>query len=572
MKETKAYKTHLDFASGATPPKMAQKFKKPASPQLSIVPISSKEPTKKSKRVKRSAKKSTMDPTRGVVIRETLEMPLSKKKEKVDVGRVRRKSLRDFHKTNPSGSGTVTKTVPSAAKIKPSVTNKGIGVKPGVLDVTEEESSERDDEEEEEDEFVRTPSNNSDNETKIFDKAKCDEDGEMDCTTSQLYDDVDIRLNKPVQADDETKTEVPITSSSYSSDLASKFLNFLDIPHTDAEIISPMDVHVHHEVPIKMNTELLNHAILAKESFQPQSSYEAAALLTEFELKKFFMDKIDKSKSYLAAPEHKECYEGRIKSYEVNKNLFSTYDKVYSLKVSQKDKDKDEDPSAGSDQRLKKRTWSQSKSCGKLAQSVKPEFKVADSDMPQNQEENPGKNDEEPKTPQQGPTQSCLMTLASFADKPSKTFDELMSTPIDFSVYIMNSLKITNITQETLLGPAFRLQRKLQGIEDMVPNIWSPVKVAYDKHALWGISHWRDQLTRVEVMRKDRYGYFREIKVRRTDNDLYTFKEGDFPRLCINDIEDMLILIVYNRLTNLLCDDVSDFAIALRMFTRSIVI
>ncbi|GKF87006.1 hypothetical protein Tco_0254833, partial [Tanacetum coccineum] len=59
------------------------------------------------------------------------------------------------------------------------------------------------------------------------------------------------------------------------------------------------------------------------------------------------------------------------------------------------------------------------------------------------------------KTPR--PTQSWLMTLACFADKPSKTFDELMSTPIDFSAYIMNGLKITNLTQETLLGPSFNL-------------------------------------------------------------------------------------------------------------------
>ncbi|GKC66029.1 hypothetical protein Tco_1098627 [Tanacetum coccineum] len=52
------------------------------------------------------------------------------------------KSLRDFHKTHPSGSGTVTKTAPSAVKIKPFVTNEGTGVKLGVLDVTKEESSE----------------------------------------------------------------------------------------------------------------------------------------------------------------------------------------------------------------------------------------------------------------------------------------------------------------------------------------------------------------------------------------------------------------------------------------------
>ncbi|GKD15135.1 hypothetical protein Tco_1199542, partial [Tanacetum coccineum] len=58
----------------------------------------------------------------------------------------------------------------------------------------------------------------------------------------------------------------------------------------------------------------------------------------------------------------------------------------------------------------------------------------------------------------------------------------------------------------------------------------------------------------------------------RPNNDLYRFKESDFPRLRINDIEDMLLLVVQNRLTNLSDDDISDFAIALRMFTRSLVI
>ncbi|GJX71280.1 hypothetical protein Tco_0308451 [Tanacetum coccineum] len=73
--------------SGATLPKKARKFKKLASPQLTIVPVSTKEPMGKSKRVKRPAKKSTKAPARGVVIRETPEMPLYKKKEKVDVTR-----------------------------------------------------------------------------------------------------------------------------------------------------------------------------------------------------------------------------------------------------------------------------------------------------------------------------------------------------------------------------------------------------------------------------------------------------------------------------------------------------
>ncbi|GJY16433.1 hypothetical protein Tco_0386855, partial [Tanacetum coccineum] len=133
MRETKTYKTYLGYATGATPPKKARKFKKPTSPQLSIVPVSSEEPMKKSKRVKRSTKKPTKAPAGGVVIRETHEMPLSKKKEKVDVARGKGiELLSDVALTEEA----------QYEEIKPSVTNEGTGVKPGVSDVTEEESFE----------------------------------------------------------------------------------------------------------------------------------------------------------------------------------------------------------------------------------------------------------------------------------------------------------------------------------------------------------------------------------------------------------------------------------------------
>ncbi|GKG07358.1 hypothetical protein Tco_0330327, partial [Tanacetum coccineum] len=49
--------------------------------------------------------------------------------EEAQYKEVRKKSLRDIHKTHLSGSGTITKIAPSAAKIKPSVTNKGTGGK-----------------------------------------------------------------------------------------------------------------------------------------------------------------------------------------------------------------------------------------------------------------------------------------------------------------------------------------------------------------------------------------------------------------------------------------------------------
>ncbi|GKA74851.1 hypothetical protein Tco_0781229 [Tanacetum coccineum] len=60
----------------------------------------------------------------------------------------------------------------------------------------------------------------------------------------QVIEDAHVTLSTVPQ-----KTEILVTNSSHSSDLAAKFLNFLDILHTDAEIISPIDVYVHHEVP-----------------------------------------------------------------------------------------------------------------------------------------------------------------------------------------------------------------------------------------------------------------------------------------------------------------------------------
>nr|GFB86532.1 hypothetical protein [Tanacetum cinerariifolium] len=69
--------------------------------------------------------------------------------------------------------------------------------------------------------------------------------------------------------------------------------------------------------------ESLENVILAKSSSQPKSTYEAATSLTEFELKKILLDKIEKSKSYQAAPEHQELYDGLVKSYNLDKDLFS---------------------------------------------------------------------------------------------------------------------------------------------------------------------------------------------------------------------------------------------------------
>ncbi|GJS44931.1 hypothetical protein Tco_0595052 [Tanacetum coccineum] len=89
-------------------------------------------------------------------------------------------------------------------------------------------------------------------------------------------------------------------------------------------------------------------------------------------------------------------------------------------------------------------------------------------------------------------------------------------------------------------------QYEIEGIEDMVPTLWSPTKVGY--------------------------GHLEEIMVKRADRQFYKFKEGDFVDLHLNDIEDMLLLAVQHKLFHLTNIDIIDFIMALCLFTRSLVI
>ncbi|GJY75302.1 hypothetical protein Tco_0480418 [Tanacetum coccineum] len=73
-------------------------------------------------------------------------------------------------------------------------------------------------------------------------------------------------------------------------------------------------------------------------------------------------------------------------------------------------------------------------------------------------------------------------------------------------------------------------------------------------------------------MKKYDYGHLEEIEVRQDDQKLYTFKEGDFKRLRLQDIEDKLLLLVQQKLTNLTIDKRYDLNVALLFSTRRIVI
>ncbi|GJY52421.1 hypothetical protein Tco_0443268 [Tanacetum coccineum] len=114
------------------------------------------------------------------------------------------------------------------------------------------------------------------------------------------------------------------------------------------------------------------------------------ASLSEFELTKILMDKIEEQKSYLRADYKRELYDALVKSYNTNKDLFDSYGEVFTLKKSRDDKDKDQDPSTGSDRGTKRR-----KSSKDVESSRDPKSKESNR-VRHNQEFDMGNNDEQP--------------------------------------------------------------------------------------------------------------------------------------------------------------------------------
>ncbi|GJU68702.1 reverse transcriptase domain-containing protein [Tanacetum coccineum] len=209
MRESKAYKTYLGYATGATPPKKAQTFKKPASPQLTTVPVSPEEPTRKSKRIKRPKEKMTVEKCKGIDLLSEVALT-----EEARYKEVRKKSLRNFHKTHPSGSDTVTKTALSAAKIKHFVSNEGTSDEDdsnNEHDSRSEGSDQERDSGDDKAQFDSEKGSDSEHETVEnesgfeYDQEENEEeieDDEEEEEDAVFDDDVNVRLNEPVETDE----------------------------------------------------------------------------------------------------------------------------------------------------------------------------------------------------------------------------------------------------------------------------------------------------------------------------------------------------------------------------------
>ncbi|GKE57646.1 hypothetical protein Tco_1496831, partial [Tanacetum coccineum] len=210
MKESKAYKTYLGYATGEVPPKVARKFKKasPSKKESKLVP-GDEEPVKKGKRLKTPAKKSAFKPTTCIVIREPPMETKSKikEKEKVDVAHGKGiELLSEVALSEKAQMKEVKKKPPSVEKITPTGNDEDDNNNEQELS-NESSKQENESEEQESDSKQDGESVDDDQDEEEFDQEKEYEDDEMksdeeqgiDDTINQFDDDADARLEEPTE-------------------------------------------------------------------------------------------------------------------------------------------------------------------------------------------------------------------------------------------------------------------------------------------------------------------------------------------------------------------------------------
>ncbi|GJT68075.1 hypothetical protein Tco_1019555 [Tanacetum coccineum] len=350
----------------------------------------------------------------------------------------------------------------------------------------------------------------------------------------------------------------------------------------------------------KYVTETLGAEVLVRSTNQPQTSYAVASSLLELELKKILMDKMEENKYVDRSDVQKNLYRALLEAYNSDKDLLSSYGEVVTLKRGRDDQHKDKEPSAGSNRGSKRRRSSNEESSRETTQ------KVSKSTSSSKGSRTPDREWNQTKTVDDRPPQQWMTKFAQ-ASGTTSPFNEFLATPIDFSAFMMNRLNIQNLTQDLLTSPTHDLikgtcKSVVNKPLPLIPDARGRQIIPYDhfinndleylkggsssrkyttsitktKAADYDHNKWiEDKIPRStwsEIMEFFGYTHLEEITVQRQDYKLYKFQEGDFKRLCHEDIEDMLLLLIQGKLTNINVDEWFALNVALRMYTRRIVI
>ncbi|GJT04630.1 hypothetical protein Tco_0839092 [Tanacetum coccineum] len=98
----------------------------------------------------------------------------------------------------------------------------------------------------------------------------------------------------------------------------------------------------------KYVTDSLGAEVMIRSTNQPQTSYGIASSLSELELKRILIDKIEENKSIDRSDVQRNLYNALVEAYNSDKDLLSSYGDVIIIPTIRDDKDKDEEPCLGS--------------------------------------------------------------------------------------------------------------------------------------------------------------------------------------------------------------------------------
>nr|GFA11976.1 hypothetical protein [Tanacetum cinerariifolium] len=359
-----------------------------------------------------------------------------------------------------------------------------------------------------------------------------DEEEEED----ELYKDVNINQGRGVNPDGQQQ------SSSMSSQFVTtqkennEFLKTIDENMKKIikeQVKEQVKVQVSKILPKIEQTinEQLEAEVLTRSSNSSKTSYAVATDLSEMEIKKILIEKIEGNKSIQRSNEQRNLYKALVEAYESNKIILDTYGDTVTLKrCRDDDADKDEEPFAGSDRGSKRRregkepesaTKEPMQTTFEMEEPSHPEFETGADDQPiveSSQHPELFSQQKKPPTPDRDwnktlsatheSIQPWISELAKQSDCRS-SFNELMDTP--FYGFVVNRESARDV---------------------------------YSKRRIIAV-------TELKIVEWHNYKHLDWIIVRQHDDKLYKFKEGDFKRLRIQDIEDMLLLLVQGKLTNL---------------------
>ncbi|GKE97354.1 hypothetical protein Tco_0020705, partial [Tanacetum coccineum] len=174
----------------------------------------------------------------------------------------------------------------------------------------------------------------------------------------------------------------------------------------------------------KTINEQLEVEVMTRSFTESKTSLALAANLSELELKKILIDKMESNKSIYISDEQKNLYEALVKAYKSDKLILDTYGDIVSFKRRRDDEDKDEEPSVGSNwgskrrragkepeststpkekiPKLTERSKSLHKSTGESAHAEEPMYTTKDLEEPTHQEFETGATEDQPvdETPQ----------------------------------------------------------------------------------------------------------------------------------------------------------------------------